>query len=49
MDAVESLHGAKTLVIVAHRLTTVAHCDVLYRLEKGRIVRSGSFQEVTHS
>jgi ABC-type multidrug transport system fused ATPase/permease subunit len=44
MAAVEALHGTKTLVIVAHRLTTVARCD---RLEKGRVVAEGSFAEVT--
>jgi ABC-type multidrug transport system fused ATPase/permease subunit len=37
MKAVNSLQGAKTLIIVAHRLTTVAHCDVLYRLDGGRV------------
>jgi len=46
MKAVEALHGTKTVVIVAHRLSTVANCDMLYRLEKGRVVRSGSFDEV---
>jgi ABC-type multidrug transport system fused ATPase/permease subunit len=46
MQAVEALHGAKTLIIVAHRMSTVANCDVLYRLEKGRIARSGSFQQI---
>jgi ATP-binding cassette, subfamily B, bacterial PglK len=46
MAAVNALHGTKTLIIVAHRLTTVADCDTLYRLEKGRIVQSGSFAEV---
>jgi ABC-type bacteriocin/lantibiotic exporter with double-glycine peptidase domain len=35
------LHGVKTLVIVAHRLTTVANCDTIYRLEAGRIVHTG--------
>lgn len=45
MEAVEQLHGTKTLIIVAHRLGTVADCDVLYRLEAGRIVGSGSFAE----
>lgn len=44
--AVETLHGTKTLIVVAHRLDTVAGCDVLYRLEGGKIVRSGSFDEV---
>ena len=46
MAAVNALHGAKTLIIVAHRLTTVADCDILYRLDKGRVVQSGTFAEV---
>lgn len=37
MDAVRSLHGEKTILIVAHRLSTVAHCDRLFRLENGRL------------
>lgn len=37
MDAVDALHGTKTILIVAHRLSTVAHCDRLYRLESGRV------------
>jgi ABC-type multidrug transport system fused ATPase/permease subunit len=37
MQAVTALHGTKTILIVAHRLSTVAHCDRLYRLEQGRI------------
>lgn len=49
MEAVNSLHGATTLVIIAHRLTTVEHCDVLYRLEQGRVVRTGSYAEVVGS
>ena len=49
MAAVESLHGVKTIIIVAHRLSTVAACDALHRLEAGRVVRSGSFAEVTAS
>jgi ABC-type multidrug transport system fused ATPase/permease subunit len=38
MQAVTALHGSKTVLIVAHRLSTVQHCDRLYRLEEGRIV-----------
>lgn len=41
MEAVRALHGSKTVIIVAHRLTTVQHCDRLHRLEQGRIVESG--------
>ncbi len=41
MNAVMALHGKKTIIIVAHRLTTVEHCDYLYRLEQGRVVEKG--------
>ena len=46
MSAVNSLHGTKTLIIVAHRLSTVADCDILYKLDGGRVVHSGTFAEV---
>ncbi|MBW4575770.1 MAG: ABC transporter ATP-binding protein/permease [Aphanothece sp. CMT-3BRIN-NPC111] len=45
-EAIKSLSGTKTLIIIAHRLTTVEHCDRIYLLEKGRIAKSGSYQEV---
>jgi ABC-type multidrug transport system fused ATPase/permease subunit len=48
MECVNALHGAKTLIIVAHRLTTVAKCDLLYRLKDGEIVAAGSFDAVAH-
>lgn len=37
MNAVRALQGTKTILIIAHRLSTVAHCDRLYRLEHGRV------------
>jgi ABC-type multidrug transport system fused ATPase/permease subunit len=46
MAAVNALQGAKTLVIIAHRLSTVEQCDVVYRLESGRVVGSGTLAEV---
>lgn len=47
MDAVNSLHGTKTILIVAHRLSTLTSCDYLYRLENGRLVQHGAYAEVT--
>ena len=41
MDAVRALKGDKTLIIIAHRLSTVEQCDRLYRLEQGKIVDEG--------
>jgi len=42
MDAVCALKGDKTLIIVAHRLTTVEHCDYLFKVENGRVVEEGN-------
>lgn len=36
MEAIERLHGRKTLVIIAHRLTTIKKCDAVYRVENQR-------------
>lgn len=41
MDSVRALRGDKTIIIVAHRLSTVEHCDHLYRLERGAVVEEG--------
>lgn len=46
MQAVRALHGIKTIIIVAHRLSTVEHCDRLYRLEEGRVVEEGKTTEI---
>lgn len=41
MEAVCSLQGNKTILIVAHRITTVEHCDYLYRIDKGKVAEKG--------
>ncbi len=46
MEAIKSLHGIKTIIIVAHRLSTIEHCDWLYRLEKGVIIEEGIPDEI---
>ena len=45
-EATKSLAGNKTIIIIAHRLSTVEHCDYIYQLEQGRILKAGSYQEV---
>ncbi len=37
MESVNRLHGKETLVIIAHRLSTIENCDVVYRVENGKI------------
>ncbi len=40
MEAVDALHGQKTLVIIAHRLRTIENCDIIYEVKDGKICRS---------
>lgn len=39
MESVNSLHGKKTLLIIAHRLGTIEGCDMVYRIENGKVTR----------
>lgn len=41
MEAVYALQSSKTVLIVAHRLSTVEHCDRLYHLNKGKVIEEG--------
>ena len=46
MRAINFLCGKKTLLIIAHRLSTVSNCDYLYKLDKGKVVASGTPNEL---
>ena len=46
MDALEGVGRDLTIVMIAHRLTTLKNCDRLYRLENGRIVAQGDYASV---
>ena len=37
MEAIDSLMGRKTLIIIAHRLTTIENCQIVYRVEDGKV------------
>lgn len=39
MESINHLHGKKTLVIIAHRLTTIEECDLIFRVENGKIIQ----------
>ena len=45
-ETIRQLHGEVTLVVVAHRLSTVRHCDLVVYLSQGRVVSAGSFDSV---
>ncbi len=40
MDAVNSFHGKKTMVIIAHRLNTIEKCDIIYKVEDMKLVET---------
>ena len=42
-QAIEAIASEFTLVVIAHRLTTVRHADVIHVMENGRIVQSGTY------
>lgn len=47
--ALQTLHGEKTMILIAHRLSTVRECDRLIFLEEGRVSDSGTFEELTEN
>jgi ABC-type multidrug transport system fused ATPase/permease subunit len=46
MEAIFALHGKKTIIIVAHRLSTVQNCDKIFKFGYGKLVQEGSPLEV---
>jgi ABC-type multidrug transport system fused ATPase/permease subunit len=46
MAAIRALRGHKTVIMIAHRLTTLKDCDVIYMLEHGNIASSGTYREL---
>jgi ATP-binding cassette, subfamily B, bacterial PglK len=46
IQAIESLGRDLTIVLIAHRITTLHGCDIIHRLEKGRVVSSGTYEEL---
>lgn len=46
MEAIENIGKDITILVVAHRLTTLQNCDLVFELEGGRMGRIGTYQEV---
>ena len=40
MEAINSFHGRKTMVIIAHRLNTIEKCDLIYKVENEKLVET---------
>lgn len=46
MDAIHDFSGKKTIIMIAHRLATVKACNIIYLLDKGKVVDEGSYQQL---
>lgn len=46
MDAIENLDRQLTILIIAHRLTTVQRCDIIIEMEHGRVMAQGSYDNL---
>ena len=46
MDAIENLANEITVILIAHRLSTVRHCDRILLLDRGRVKSCGTFDQL---
>ena len=46
MQAINNAASGRTVIMIAHRLSTVRNCDQLYFLEEGRVEASGTYEEL---
>jgi len=46
MEAINSLGQAITIILIAHRLSTVRKCEQIYMLDRGELIASGTYDEL---
>ena len=46
VDALDNIRGSRTMIMIAHRLSTVQNCDTLYYLDEGRLKAQGTYEEL---
>ena len=46
MEAIYEFSGQKTIILVAHRLKTVEKCDMIFFIDKGKVIDQGTYQEL---
>ena len=50
MDAINNLAGKKTIIIIAHRITTIKECDLIYLMGKeGEMLSNGTYEDLITS
>jgi ABC-type multidrug transport system fused ATPase/permease subunit len=46
MDAISTLGGGKTILMIAHRLSTVQNCDMIVVMDHGRVAATGTYESL---
>jgi ATP-binding cassette subfamily C protein len=46
LDSIENLHGDMSILMIAHRLSSIKNADIIYLMDKGKIIESGSWEEL---
>tara|TARA_Y100000389_G_scaffold203271_1_gene251180 strand:+ start:188 stop:1951 length:1764 start_codon:yes stop_codon:yes gene_type:complete len=49
MDAIKLLGNNITIILIAHRLNTLKCCNIIYKLDKGKVVEQGTFNELINN
>ncbi len=49
MKAIDELNRDLTIVLIAHRLSTVRHCDLIVELDHGKVIAQGTYEELLQS
>ena len=47
MDAIHDFSGTKTIIMIAHRITTVEQCDCIYLIEDGQVIDKGNYTDLS--
>ena len=46
MNSIDFLKGKKTIILIAHRYSTLVNCDIIYKMSAGEIIKKGNFKEM---
>jgi ATP-binding cassette, subfamily B, bacterial PglK len=46
LDVLSALRRERTIILIAHRLSTLRHCDLIFELDKGKLVRSATYEQL---
>ncbi len=49
MESIYNIAKIKTIIIIAHRLSTVSYCNNIYLIENGQVIDSGTYEELVNS